>query len=427
MKKRHLIIGAGNAGLSAAATIARLKPEDEIEIISDEPWAPYCRCLLTYYLEEKITKERLFAWGEEIIRRNRLDYHPNERVISVDTNNLTIECEDGNKKSADSILIATGGKPFKPDFPGADLPGIFTLRTFNDALAIKQKLKPGDRWAVAGAGLVSLKTIIALRHHNIKIDLFVSSNRILSQVLDPYAGKLAAAKLDENQIEIHLNEDITSAEPAADNQLKLTTNRGRESLVDGLLYGKGVAAVNPLDHDNSPDYLSRDNWGADQANHPGLRSDSSEKRYGIALNSHLEYKPNIFAAGDAARVFDLVHGRNDRLPLWPLAGEQGNIAGRNMAITPPRPLRNYPGAISCNAFSLFNLDFISAGYRVIPRDNPDWHSDKIIFNNTYCRLNFHKNQLKGFILSSSNHKNLNLLRKSGPLLAQIKREALDQD
>ncbi len=426
MKKRHLIIGAGNAGLSAAATIARLKPEDEIEIISDEPWAPYCRCLLTYYLEGKITKERLFAWGEAIIRKNRLNYHPNERVLSIDSNNLSVECESGSRKRADSILIATGSKPFKPDFPGADLPGIFTLRTFNDALAIKQKLKPGGCWAVAGAGLVSLKTIIALRQYNIKIDLFVSSKRILSQVLDSYAAGLAAAKLDENRIAIHLNEEITSAEPAAGDQLKLTSNRGRESLVDGLLYAKGVIPINPLAQANAPDNLSRDNQGAEPVNHPEPRSDSSKRQDGIALDSHLEYSANIFAAGDAARVFDLVRGRSERLPLWPLAGEQGHLAGRNMATTRPGSLYDYPGAISCNAFSFFNLDFISAGDRVIPQDNPDWHSDKTIRNDTYCRLNFHKNRLKGFILSSANHNNLNHLRKSGPLLARIRREALDR-
>ncbi len=421
MKKRHLIIGAGNAGLSAAAAIARLKPKDEIEIISDEPWAPYCRCLLTYYLEGKISEERLFSWGKEIIHKNRLDYHQNERVISVDTENLTIECESGRKSRADTILIATGGRPLKPDFPGADLPGIFTLRTFSDAQAIQKRLKPGGRWAVAGAGLVSIKTIAALRQHDIKIDLFASSNRILSQVLDPYSSDLAATKLAENQIEIHLNEEITAAEPAADNQLKITTSSDRELLVDGLLYGKGVAAAHPLDKNQVVDNSSQDNWSADQSKLP---NPWQQMQNGIKVNSQLEFQPNIYAAGDTARIFDLARKQTDRLPLWPLAGEQGLFAGHNMTAATPNSNRHYPGGVSCNSFSLFGLDFISAGYREIPTDDRNWHSRKQKQAKFYSRLNFHKNQLKGFILCNANPDNINSLKKSGPLLARIKREAL---
>ncbi|MEA3333938.1 MAG: FAD/NAD(P)-binding oxidoreductase [Pseudomonadota bacterium] len=417
MKKRHLIIGAGNAGLSAAATIARLNPEDAIEIISHEPWLPYCRCLLTYYLEGVITKERLFSWGTEIIRRNRLNYRQNERVINVDRDNLTIECENGRRTSADTILVATGGKPQKPEFPGADLPGIFTLRTFSDALEIEKRMRPGGRWAVAGAGLVSLKTIAALRRHNIKVELFATSKRILSQVLDPYAASLAVAKLAENQVVINVNEDIIAAVLTADNQLKLTTSHGRELLVDGLLYGKGVNATSPLENPN----ISREDWGAEQSNAPQPWQNSQD---GILVNSHLELEKNLFAAGDTARIFDLVREKNDRLPLWPLAGKQGLVAGYNMAKETSHLTRRYAGGISCNAFSVFGLDFISAGYREIPNNENDWHFIEEKKENSYSRLNFHRNRLKGFTLCETNDINSGNLKKAGPLLARIKRETL---
>jgi len=415
MKKRHLIIGAGNAGLSAASTIARLKPEDEIEIISHEPWAPYCRCLLTYYLEGVITKEKLFSWGKKIIEKNRLTYRQNEKVINVDVKNLSIDCENGHQASADTILIATGGEPQKPDFPGADLPGIFTLRTFADALAIEKRVRPGGHWAVAGAGLVSLKTITALHHHDIDIELFATSKRVLSQVLDPYAANLAATKLSENRVAINLNEDIIAAHPAPDNQLRLTTSRGRELLVDGLLYGKGVKATSPLGNNR----ISHDDWGAAQSQTP---HPWQETRNGLPTNSHMELCENLFVAGDSARIFDLVRKKSERLPLWPLAGEQGVVAGYNMAHSirkNSRPARRYAGGISCNAFSIFGLDFISAGYREIPTDKNDWHSLEQKKGDSYSRLNFHQNKLKGFILTGFNN-----IKNAGPLLSQIKRQAL---
>ena len=422
MKKRHLIIGAGNAGLSAALTIAQLKPKDEIEIISHEPWAPYCRCLLTYYLEGVITKERLFSWGEEIIKKNHILYRQNKRVINVDVKNLTVECENGRQTNADTILIATGGEPQKPDFPGAELPGIFTLRTFADALAIEKRIRPGGRWAVAGAGLVSLKTIAALHHHDINIDLFATSGRVLSQVLDPYAANLAAARLTDNKVAINVNEDIIAATTTPDNQLKLTSNRGRELRVDGLLYGKGVNAASPLDNSS----LSRDDWGAAISSAPQPWQGTQD---GISVNSYLELNENLFVAGDTARIFDLVRGETDRLPLWPLAGEQGLVAGFNMVnanLKESRLSRRYAGGISCNAFSIFGLDFISAGYREIPADESGWHSLEQKRGDSYSRLNFYRNQLKGFIISGSGNTSSGNIKKAGPLLARIKREALSR-
>jgi len=401
--RRHLIIGAGNAGLSAARALARLAPDDVVTIVSHEPRPPYCRCLLTYYLAGEVDERRLFAWGEKIIKENRLDFHSGKRAAEIDLQNRTVRFADGESLSADTILIATGGEPKKPEFPGAELPGIFTLHNFDDALRMQKLMRPGGLWAVAGAGLVSLKSLVALRKKGIEIELFATSERILSQVLDEAGSKLAAARLKENRVRINCGEDIVKAQPAAERKLLLTTSKGRELEVDGLLYGKGVAASSPL---------AADNWGADESSFHGLVTGTGG---GLEVDRSLALAENIYAAGDIAAAYDLLARKPGRMPLWPTAGEQGFIAGCNMAGR--RQISH--GGISCNSFSLFGLDFISAGFKEIPAVDDAWHREATIGADSYRALIFHQGKLQGFILAGGEN-----LREAGPRLAEIRRNCL---
>ena len=404
--RRHLIIGAGNAGLSAARTLARLSPDDSIEVISSEPWPAYCRCLLTYFLEGEVDKQRLFGWGEKIIQENRLNFHAAKTVLNIDLQKKTVDFAAGKSMSADTILIATGGEPKKPVFPGADLPGIFTLRNFNDALAMQKFMRPGGRWAIVGAGLVGLKSLAALRQKNISVELFAASERILSQVLDKTASELAAAQLTANQVKINLLEEITEVTQTGKQRLCLTTSKGRELVVDGLLYGKGVDASSPV---------AVDNWGAETGFPPVSLTKAGAGADGLEVNRNLAICEDIYAAGDVARAYDLILQKANRISLWPTAGEQGIIAGYNMA----GHQRTYNGGINCNSFSLFGLDFISAGFKEIPQDNDEWQQEKTFAEGNYCCLNFYRKKLKGFILAGPE-----IILKAGPLLAEIKRNSL---
>ena len=95
-----------------------------------------------------------------------------------------------------------------------------------------------------------------------------------------------------------------------------------------------------------------------------------------------------------------------------------NLAAR-VAKGPERPLRRYHGGIACNSFSLFGLDFISAGYRVIPEGEAGWEKQRKRKGGSYRRLNFREKRLKGFILAGPEE-----ILKAGPLLNRIRYEAL---
>ena len=411
-KVRHLIVGAGNAGISAARVLAARRPDDEIILFTKEDEAPYCRCLLTYFLEGRLSRKELFARGTREIAELRLDYRPGTEIVEVEIDNRTVVTAAGERIAGDTILVATGGEPKKPDFPGSEKAGIFTLRTIADAEAMARRIRPGGIWAVAGAGLVSLKTISALVARGVRVELFARSRQILSQVLDAEAAELAAARLAANGVTINTAEEITAAADTAGDRLRLTTSAGRELTVDALLYGKGVEAVSPV---------SREQWSGELSVAP---RPWHQARHGLTTDAYLRIGEQVFAAGDTARVFDLTTRRLSRLALWPLAGEQGRIAGINLAAgaaaQPRPPLRRYFGGIACNSFSLFGLDFISAGFRVPPEEESEgWRTMRKKRGGSYRRLNFRENRLLGFILCGSKE-----VLEAGPLLNRIRCQAL---
>ncbi|NPA25350.1 MAG: hypothetical protein GXO34_05955, partial [Deltaproteobacteria bacterium] len=180
---------------------------------------------------------------------------------------------------------------------------------------------------------------------------------------------------------------------------------------DAVLYGKGVGAESPL---------SSDRWGAEESRAPAAMNNPAD---GLKTDPFLRLGERIFAAGDTARVLDLLQRRPNRLPLWPLAGEQGLVAGHNMAVLaanrPESFLRRYPGGIAGNSFSLFGLDFISTGFRTLPEKSDVWRTEVEKKDGAYRRLNFAGEKLKGFILAG--RKNI---LEAGPLRAAVQRNAL---
>ena len=406
-KKRHLILGAGNAGMNAARRLRRLRPEDEIILFSKEELPPYCRCLLTYVLEGKLSRDELLRRGREEITELELDYRPGCEIVAVEPENCAVHTAAGERIAGDTMLLATGGEPERPTFPGANLPGIFTLRRLADLEAMTARIRPGAVWAVAGAGLVSLKTIGGLAARGVRVELYARSQRILSQVLDDEAAARAAARLEAHGVTIHTGTEISAAAPAPQNRLRLTLTDGRALEVDGLLYGKGVKAAAPA-------------WQTTTKKQPATAPNEGN---GFAVDDCLRLAERVFAAGDTVRVLNLASGRRERLALWPLAGEQGRLVAWNQAqLAAGRPesrLLRYPGGLPGNAFSLFGLDFISAGQRTFPPAVTDWEKSCQATPATYRRLNLQAGRLRGFILCGRP-----AILEAGPLYARIRREAL---
>ena len=151
---KHLVLGAGPAGIIAAETLRKHAPQDTVTVVGDEPEAPYSRMAIPYLLMGNI--------GEEGTHLRHGADHYNKlgitlktgRAKAVDTKAKTVAFEDGSTLAFDRLLIATGSSAASPPIPGIKGPGVHACWTLADARAIAQLAKPGARVLQMGADAV---------------------------------------------------------------------------------------------------------------------------------------------------------------------------------------------------------------------------------------------------------------------------------
>ena len=161
--KKIAIIGFGGAGYNAAKEVRRVDPTAEIDVYSDTNTGPYNPMLTTYYVKGAIPYEALFPFGplEDIIADLRINFHGGKPVSKLLPEEMALEFADGSREAYDRILISTGASAVMPPLPGIDLPGVFKMRTAEDAVHLKAALDGGKikSCLVIGASWVGIKVV----------------------------------------------------------------------------------------------------------------------------------------------------------------------------------------------------------------------------------------------------------------------------
>jgi NADPH-dependent 2,4-dienoyl-CoA reductase/sulfur reductase-like enzyme/rhodanese-related sulfurtransferase len=311
-----VIVGGVAGGASAAARARRLSEQAEIVIFERGPDISFANCGLPYYVGDEISdrKKLLVTTPERLKQRFNIDVRIRSEVVSIDRAAKTVQVRDLNSgrvyvESYDRLLLSPGAAPLRPNIPGANLPGIFTLRNLEDVDRIKQRVTERIRKVVLlGAGFINLELAENLVRQGVSVTLVERND----QILPPFDREMTTPiveQLQKSGVELLLKEAVQGFDLQS-GELLIRLQSGNNLTAQMVILGIGVQPENRL--------------AVDAGLEVGPRG-------GIRVNAHLQTSdPDIFAVGDAIEVNDFVSRTAVQVPLAGPANRQGRIAADNI-------------------------------------------------------------------------------------------------
>jgi len=198
-----VVIGNGMAGARAVEEIlARDRDGVEIAMFGDEPYGNYNRILLSNVLNGSQDARSIFlnnlAWYVE----NDVTLHAGVRAVSVDRDARVVHGENGIAETYDTLVFATGSRPFVPPIAGADKPGVFVFRTVDDCARIADWAGGCENAVVIGGGLLGLEAARGLMTHGVDVTVVEAAPYLMPQQLDAEGGVMLARTMEQMNVRV---------------------------------------------------------------------------------------------------------------------------------------------------------------------------------------------------------------------------------
>jgi nitrite reductase (NADH) large subunit len=221
--KRYLIIGNGVAGARAAVKIREADQKGKIHIFTEEAYPFYYRVRFPEFVAGEVTIQNLIIHTKEWYQSKEISIHLEEPITEVNLPKKEVTSQQGKSYAYDLLLMATGGNPFVPPIKGREKKGVFTLRTVEDAIRMKEFSGGVKNAILIGGGLVGLETGGALLRRGIKVAVIEHHPRILPRQMDPQGAEILQRKMESMGFSIFLNgqsEEILGKETVEGVRLK---------------------------------------------------------------------------------------------------------------------------------------------------------------------------------------------------------------
>jgi NADPH-dependent 2,4-dienoyl-CoA reductase/sulfur reductase-like enzyme len=363
---KHVILGAGPAGVIAAETIRKHAPFDQILIVGDEAEAPYSRMAIPYLLIGNVGESGThLRHGASHFADLRIELKQ-ARCTAVDAERRSLTLSDGSVLTFDTLLIATGSRPVSPPIPGIDSPDVHPCWTLADARAIQLKATKGQRVLQMGAGFIGCIIMESLAARGVQLTVVEMGDRMVPRMMGPTAGGMIKDWCEKKGVKVFTGARVTAIEPAgtATPAAAPPPAEGEPAGGGGLLhkiasfFGAGTPAAAAAEealaaNGAAPHAPAGKGLRVRLSNGQTLEADlvisatgvkpnieflekSSVKcLLGVLTDEHMRTSmPGIYAAGDCAEAFDKVSGKTIVSAIQPNAADQAYVAALNMVGQP---------------------------------------------------------------------------------------------
>jgi NAD(P)H-nitrite reductase large subunit len=369
--QRHVIVGNGIAGTTAAETLRKADANCSIVLLSDEPYTLYNRVALPPFLKLQVPETKVFLRNLEWHEKNQIELHLETQVERVDAKERVVYTTAGKAYPYDRLLVATGGRPNRLSVPGAETAHfIFNFQYLDEAKHISERITDSKTGVVTGGSYIAYELAEAFRARGLETYWLIRGQRFLRQILDEEGGKLVDQIASEHGVHMMYGETIEELIPT-NGTSTVVTGKGQRLQTD--LVGAGLGLT---------------------MNTEFLDGTGVKVNKGIVTDEYLQTSvPEIFAAGDLAEFYDPFTDTSYMMGTWASATRHGRLAAANM-LGGHQPYHDVPYYTS----GLFDSRLSAVG--LTPDVLPDLDAIHCVDweKRNYRRLFFRDNRLVGAML-----------------------------
>ena len=333
MTHRLAIIGTGMAGARIVEALINEGYQGDITMLGEERIKPYNRIQLSTVLAGDKTIDGLPLLDDNWYQLHNIQLRSGDPVMRLDGESRTITTASGWQQTFDSIVIATGSRPFIPHVPGNNLPGVMAFRTLDDIAIMQSFAEQGEKVLVVGGGLLGLEAAYGLNKLGLDVTVLHHSDTLMNRQLDQHSANMLKASMEGSGVNI-LTNARTATVTGTEQVTGITLEDGRHLEAELVVFATGITP-----------------------NVEVFQSSGMAIKHGIVVDDQMRTSfPNIYALGECAEHNGVTVGIV--APIWDQAKVlTETLLGRSARYEP----REHSTQLKVSGIDVFSAGNLAAG------------------------------------------------------------------